>query len=121
METRTLKAADIGTPVPGLYRMRLVRGGVFVPVSIRVTGERDEAGDLIEDEITTVEVNGVEARPEHVDRLVERANLSGVPIDKAEYAFLIADTEWAMEYAPDEPRANPGKAIDIAAIPPITP
>ena len=41
----------------------------------------------------------------------------GEPITEAEYAFRVADAKWAAEHAPNEPAAQPHKAVDLRQIP----
>lgn len=52
------KQIDLDKPEPGFYRTRLCKGGPWVPVRIWKTGERDENGDLLEDEAMHCDVNG---------------------------------------------------------------
>ena len=54
---------DIPTPVVGMWRIRIVRGGPWVPVKIWDEAETDEAGDLLEDEKLMCHVNGTKRNP----------------------------------------------------------
>ncbi len=38
-------------------------------------------------------------------------------IDEAEYRFLVAETVWSRQYAPDEPAARPHDAVNLRQIP----
>jgi hypothetical protein len=40
-------------------------------------------------------------------------------IDRAEHDWRVADAAWAREFSPEEPEANPNKAVDLTTIAPI--
>lgn len=101
---------DINDPRPGFYRKKLAKGGVWVPVRIWITeAERDEAGDLLEDEIIRCEVDGEERDPFEVWPWVDEKS-----IDESEYRYMRAGAEWDRKNDPDAPAANPRQAIDIS-------
>jgi len=97
----------MGTPMPGYYKRRLVKGGPWVAVR------------FFED--------GGEIRVE-VDGYTERAD--GTPIDpheewpicwpssEADYRFFTIMREWSRRHAPHHPAARPREPIDLGAMPP---
>ena len=103
------------TPQPGHYKTRLVRNGPFVPARVWINKpERDDAGDLMDDEGLMMEVNGERISGEQL--IAETwLWLMGNPIDQAEYDFMMADSDHAQKYRPDDPKARPTKAIDLGS------
>lgn len=100
-------------PRCGLYRRKLVRGGVWVAARIFKTGARDDLGRLIEDETLRCEVDG---KP--VDDVADQwLWLASNPIDEVEYRMLLRLGPWARQHAPDDPNADPTKAIDFMTAP----
>ena len=106
---------QIGSPQPGFFEMRQVRGGVFVaaiifrPCPIEFEPETFQAVDRWPH--LEAEVDG---KPSGVNRVWT----SGRPIDMAEYLFLRDDRAWAREYAPESPEANPRQAVDFNVLAP---
>lgn len=99
--------------------MRLVKGGPFVAVVIRLDADRHEPENpenkLDRSPVWYAEIDGQE---------VEIGEAWGPhmrlrPTDLAEYNFLIADAAYTRKYGPDEPEANPTKAVDISTMPVI--
>ena len=92
-------------PQPGFYKRRLVRGGPWVPAAIWVVEpERDEAGDLMSDEIWCCQVNGIS-----VDVYDQWTWLAGHPITREEYDRLTDNDD-----APP-----PFQALDLNATKPV--
>lgn len=112
-------ARRIDRPEPGFFRMRLVRGGPWVPAVTFLpcpidphTGEQlDRARKLMGS------VNGED--PSYA--VADRVWISGRPISEREFLFLLADGQWCRDHAPDLPEANPTKSINLREIAPITP
>lgn len=78
-------SVDLGAPIPGFYKRRLVRAGAWVPVSIGfIDGERDESGALTSDQQFPCLVNGVEA-----DAFVQWPYVADHPISAQEYAQMM--------------------------------
>ena len=101
---------DTGVPVVGIWRVRLVKNGPFVPAKIWDEAERGEDGGLLEDEKLFCIIDGSYQEPEN---WAERLNLYGIPIDEAEFQHLSNVSAWAKEHAPDQPEAAPREAIDL--------
>lgn len=96
----------------GTFRVRLVRGGPFVPCRVWITPcERDpETGEAMTDERLHVEVDYIERqRPEFGWQL-----LIGEPITEAEYRYMCAASRHATAHEPDSPAANPRQPIDLS-------
>ena len=109
-------AREIHIPKPGFWKVRMVRGGPYVPAKIWDEAERGGDGELLEDEKLRCIVNGNERDPEH---WAERLNLYGIVIDEKEYEYLSRVSTWAKEWAPDAPEASPTQAIDPLRSKPI--
>lgn len=99
------------TPIPGTYKMQLVKGGPWVPVRIwrgfpvdPDTGETREAGGYIWRAL----INGYEANIWRAWPFCGRQ-----PIDQAEYRYLLDLNAWAQRYAPDSPEANPRRPVKL--------
>ena len=104
---------DINDPRPGFYQMRERKGGRLVGVRIWIEpGERDEAGDLLEDEPILCQVNGVEADPWQVWPWCAKPEQE---IDEAGYRYRLAATEWDERHGGIEP----GKTIDLNSTRPV--
>ncbi len=112
----------IASPEPCLRRMKRVRGGAWLAARIHRTchctpnGGDESAPHAWRDTCDRyphldAEIDG---RPADVDRVWT----SGEDIDKAEYAYLIADREHARLYRPESPEANPHRAVDFSTLPP---
>ena len=76
--------------------------------------ERDEAGDYLEDQGLMMLIDGERANPEE-SWLWCMDN----PISESEYNFLVADSSHAKQYRPEDAKANPHQAIDLANSKPI--
>jgi hypothetical protein len=101
------------TPQVGLFKRKLVRGGAWVAARIFKTGERDELGRLIEDEVLRCEVDG-----KAVDDVEDQwLWLAANPIDDVEFRLLMRLGPWARQHAPNDPNADPGKPIDYMTTP----
>ena len=104
-----------GAPQAGHYRVRRVRGGPWLPAVIWWhAGERDEAGDLLEDEGYRCEIDG-----SAVCAYRWWVSVAGHPIDAAEFRRLSRLRDWAETHAPDDPYAAPGQPVDLNRAAPI--
>lgn len=114
---------EISKPRPGLFKLRLVRGGPWVAARIvhmaardPVTGEALDRSPLwsayVNDELLA------EPSPDYVEAKVNRIWEYGRPIDLAEYKFLLAQHRHAARYEPNHPAADPRRAIDPLTSPP---
>ena len=112
-------ARDITRPMPGYWAVRLTRGGPLVPAAIvweRSTYEPDNPTNLLDrSAILTGYIGGKMVSPSEV---WER---KGKPITKAEYEFELKDAAWAKDFAPQEPKAQPERYVDLREIAPIGP
>ena len=96
-------------PQPGHYKMRLVSGGPWLPVIIWWhKADRDEAGDLMEDEGLECEIDG-----KRVDPYARWVSVARHPIGKLEFKRLSALRQWAADHAPDDPYAAPDQPVDL--------
>lgn len=93
-----------GTPQCGWYRMRMVKGGPWVPVSIYVTQEIDENGVLASDELLSASAFGESVDPRRV-----WSHLA--PISKADFDRL---TQYRLE---NQHRFFNDRPIDMKAAP----
>jgi hypothetical protein len=108
--------APDNTLTPGFFRVRLVRGGPFVPARLWVEdGERDpDTGELLSDVLTLLEVDG-----KRVDPFAPGYTLMGEPISEAEYRYMTKAAAWDRQYAPSAPAANPDQPVNVRTVPPI--
>ena len=90
-------------PQPGYYKRKLVKGGPFVMA--RIWREADPATGKT---VVRCEVGG-QAR----DPLAEWTRLSMAPITAAEFGFEVADADHARKYRPGDPKATPGRSINL--------
>lgn len=103
----------VDAPEPGIFRLRLVKGGPFVAAKIErhsdgrwqafVNGDPEDEGDH----------DPVRARS------VTRIWNYGVRISEDEYHVLIGTVAWAMANAPDAPEAHPTESINLDRLPPL--
>lgn len=102
----------VDLPEPGLFRLRLVRGGPWVAAEIA----QDEVGRW------TATIDGAVLEPSHTDAAlaegVFRVWHYGHAIGASEHAFLVERALWSRIHAPDSPEANPKQPIRIGALPP---
>jgi len=105
----------IWPPTPGYYRMRLVRNGPRVAVSIWY-GEPVMDGETLDRSPRwCCEIDGrtTDERGElfHVEQAWPFC--AKEPITHAEYLYLINHAAWARYNAPDHPKATPRRPIDF--------
>jgi hypothetical protein len=103
-------------PEVGWYKIRLVKGGPWVPARIWLEQNIDPAsGELVADEELRAELNGNSADP--YDQWIW---LSARPISEQEFLYMEDLRRWAAWHAPDEPAANPRTPIDFQTVrPPV--
>lgn len=106
---------EVGTPEAGFYKRRLVQNGVWIAAKVWFhTADRDEVGDLLDDEGLRCEVDGVRCNPYH-----EWPYIGGYPIEEREYKYLRALRNWADDNSSVDAYANPRKPIDLMNSKPI--
>lgn len=98
----------VDRPEPGHFRLRLVRGGPFVPARIA----HDASGWWAEIDGRRYAPHPDPAQAEGVFRVWH----GGRHIDEAEYRHLNAVRGWATATMPDHPAANPREPIDDAKL-----
>ena len=102
-------------PQSGFYRMRLVKGGPFVPVAIWIDKQVDEVtGELTDDERLVALANGKTADPTRVWSFCARH-----PITEEDYRDFIEVQEWASHHSPDHPAANPYRPLNLLDMEPV--
>lgn len=100
-------------PKVGFYRIRLVRGGPFVPARIGKTGR-----------LWWAEIDGVRQAEPHENpalALATKIQLFGEPISPQVYNFMVASAAHARDHDPKAPAANPKTKIDLGKLPAIRP
>lgn len=98
-----------GTPAPGYYRAKMIKGGPFVPISLRLfDGDRDADGKLMSDQKFELTVD------REVFDWTTYQPLTGEPIDEAEYQHLVRCRDYDTTYVPALAEAR--VAIDLLEI-----
>lgn len=102
---------------PGLYAVRLIRGGVEVALKVTHEPTRDpESGESLDRSFYWSVYASGKLVGEPTIHVPTRLYI-GRAIDQAEYDFLVADRNWAAEYAPETPEAQPTQRLSLASIP----
>lgn len=102
--------------VPGFYRAKLADDAPFVPVHAEMVEVRDEVGDLMEDVVYRLRVDGDYC----LDwGLTYPRGLKGEPISEAEYRDLVNDRRHLVQHM--GVHSNPKKPIDLLSMPSILP
>ena len=116
--------------IPGTYRVRLVRGGLFVGVRFWHGQPTFDGDELDRSPRWNVEVDGRTSRRivdddgndtgvrELLDPWEVWPFAGGNPISEQEFAFLARRREWAEQNDPEHPAAQPRKAIDVRKLRP---
>lgn len=117
-------AASPNEPIPGHYKRRLVKDGVWVPARVWVEDPKDpatgdvlrdpETGELMADQRICCVVWG-EGGATEVDAFDVWTWLT--PITKAAFDSMVATMEWAR--GTTAPEGNPQQAVDLRRAPPI--
>lgn len=94
-------------PQAGFYRLRLVKGGPWVPVRVWWESVVDpDTGELVEDEVLRCTVNRKDADP-------QRSWLWASPITVEAYEAMLAHIQWALENDLSDPVLSPYQPIDL--------
>ena len=106
----------INKPEPGFFKMRLVKGGPWVPALIYRPCPIEFKPETFQwiDRVYHLKAE-IDGMPTDVDRVW----LSGQYIIAAEYLYLRADRAWVRQHAPHLPEATPERPIDISRMTPI--
>ena len=105
----------IDRPEPGFFRLKLTKGGPWVPAILYRPCPIEFAPETFQ---------GVDRHYRLVAEIdgklvdVARVWTSGERIPLAEYLFMKADHAWVRENAPHLPEANPGQSIDFNVLQP---
>lgn len=123
------ESVAIWPPRPGLYRMRLVKDGPFVPVKIWfglpvIDGEEQDRAPRWLCEIAGRTDFWEKDAGNYRCRCaldIGRAwpFCANAPISEQDYAYMLDHAEWSRQFKPSNPDANPRKAIDLATLAPI--
>lgn len=114
-----MTSLHVSKPRPGYYRVKLVKGGPWVPVCIlhyhgagvRARYKRSRPGILfavVGEQCITDENKVLELWP----------FVAGNPIEPETYYHMQRLAKWARENDPNAPEANPRKPIDVHTLPP---
>lgn len=108
---RTQAPRRVDQPQPGLFKLRLVRGGPWVAAEI----ECDALGAWT----ATIDAERRDGHPDPAQAAdVFRIWHYGTQVDASEHAFLVERARWARIHSPDAPEANPTRAIRVGSLPP---
>lgn len=112
----------LAQPQPGFYRVKLVKGGVWVGARITYGPTLDpETGEPLDRSwLYAGTINGEadpDPRPEPSDA-VHRIWEHGERIDEATYQWLLDDRAWAAANEPHRPEANPKTPVDLSTMDP---
>jgi hypothetical protein len=98
----------IGSPEPGYFKKKLVKGGPWVAVRFF----RDDDGAL------RCEVNGYTEKADGTPFDPDEQWPLCWPSSESDYWFFTRMREWAEQHAPHFPQARPRERIDLGAMPP---
>lgn len=97
-------------PHTGFYQIRMVRGGIFVPVKVWFGPPADpDTGELLDRSWRWQALRNGDL----VDVNLVWPFCARFPIDQNEYDYLLARKAWAEQNAPDTPEAQPKMKIDL--------
>jgi hypothetical protein len=106
MTRRDEPTRRVDLPEPGWFKLRLVKGGPYVPAMI--TREWGQWGAIIDGQ-----PGNIFAPDPVLATDVFRIWHSGIRIEHAEYLHMLEVSRWAKEHAPDDPAADPTKPISL--------
>ena len=102
---------QIDKPVAGVYKTKLVRGGVWVPVRFEFGPPPDPENPAQRLDRSHRWLAWIADDPADPYELWPWC--CGRPIDEAEYRYLMALSRHAKAHAPELPEADPTKPIDF--------
>lgn len=116
-------ARDVTRPEPGFFLIRLVKGGPKVAARITHKPARDPlTGETLDrSPWWAAEINGEPAGEPSIQPTDEVLRIwhYGEPVTEDEYRYQLADAQWCAAHAPHEPKANPRRSVDLAAMAPL--
>lgn len=96
-----------------MFRLRMVRGGVYVAAKI---GQTDEG-------LWFAEIDGKAAGEPRANPIENSAVMRiwtfGDAVQEREFDYLLARGEWARHHDPNHPAATPEVAVDLRRLPPL--
>ena len=113
----------VDRPVPGWYRLKLVKGGCWVGAEIRFEPPRDPVtNELLDRSWRWYAVVDGRADPVRDHGLQPTKRVwwvynYGQPVAREIHDWLVADRAHARAWRPDSPEANPLKRIDLGKEP----
>lgn len=111
-----MMARIINKPEPGFFKMRLIKGGPWVPALIYRPCPLELCPETFQwiDRVYRLEAE-IDGMPVDVNRIWT----SGRQITAAEYLYMKAHRAWVRQHAQHLPEARPEEAIDINKLAPI--
>jgi hypothetical protein len=117
VEVLVLSAGD---PIPGLYRIRLVKGGPYVAARIEYGPPADPIDDTPLDRAPRWQC-WIDGEMIGADRDPHKAGAYRIwpahQISQDDYDHMLAISKWARENSPRDPAANPSRPIDLMTTP----
>lgn len=116
-------APRIDRPESGFYRTRLVKDGAWVaariwrPCSCTVNGGDSQAEHDWRDTCDRYPRLRCEVDGKDRDPVLAWPSLAGRAISESEFQYLNDTADWARKYAPTDPAATPGRAINLGEMP----
>lgn len=110
--TWTPRAVD--KPEPGFFRLRLIKGGPWVPAQIRRVGTEWHA--TIAGVLSVYQSELDDSCPSDAVA-VWRIWHGGKEINEDDYQLMLQRMAWARRDMPDHPAANPDKPVDMTKLP----
>lgn len=106
---------------PGFYKIRLVRGGVWVPAEIRYEAPTDpDTGEALDrSHIHIPYINGQVKDGDDAVKWLDRINVYGQVITENDHDRMVATVDWAKKSAPDLPEANQNRRADLGKMRPL--
>lgn len=103
---------EVGAPVPGFYRMKLISGGPWVAVHLYYGPPPDPHQE---------DAPALDRSPRWITYIAGREvatiwrawpACSGEPISREEYDHILAKAAWARRHDPAAPEASPRQPVD---------
>lgn len=104
---------------PGLYAVRMRKGAVEVACKVAYGPARDPLTSELLDRspMWSIWINKPDTEePDYCSPAVRPYMLIGRPLSEQDYRFLLADRQWASEFEPSSPEANPTRRVDLATL-----
>lgn len=108
------------------YAVQQAKGAVRIGLCLEWSSGRDpDTGELLDRSWRwRAWLNGESLPLEDIHAVIMIAGqdepyVKGERIDELEYERLVQDRKWARDHAPNDPAANPRKAVDLAKMAPI--